>query len=77
LFLCEDDLTWGKTTKKYAILITDGLDNVQGTEVPIRSGARIILVNGIASLGVLKKFNPVRFESVNACFDFISADGRR
>lgn len=77
LFLCEDELIWNRVPKKYAIFITDGLDNIRKREVPIKSGAKVILVNGIASSGVFNKTEHIHFESVKACFSFVSADGRR
>lgn len=78
LFLDEPDNSWGQPTHRYAIFVTDGLDNVHRPPVSMRSNAGVIVVNGSASLGSLESLNPSRFESVKSAFQHIvSSEGRR
>lgn len=75
LFLSEASLGFGTTTRplKMILLVSDGKDNV-GAKIPaMRSNARIIVVNGVGSLGSLERLNPppLQFESFEAAVRFI------
>jgi hypothetical protein len=71
LFLSEPEDCWGSTPIKYTILVTDGEDNVRRKNVEIRSGSKILVVNGAAALGCLENLQPVRFESVPSAVQYI------
>jgi hypothetical protein len=73
LFLNESDATWPRSTRRYAVFNSDGVDTARSKPVAIKSGARLIVVNGTGSTGVFQSLNPERFESVQAAFQFISA----
>lgn len=73
LFLNESDATWPRPTRRYAVFNSDGVDTARSKPIAIKSGAQLILVNGIGSTGVFQSLNPERFESVQAAFQFISA----
>jgi hypothetical protein len=78
LFLSEDDSAWGQTPFIYAVLITDGQDNVKKERVvTMKSGAKLLLVNSFDSIGALKDLNPLRFESIESALRFIIADTER
>lgn len=74
LFLSEPDMSWPRPPRRYLVLETDGLDNVQKKPIVVRSGAKIIVVNGTGSLGALAPLNPTRFESLEAALRFVVAD---
>lgn len=76
LFLSESDAGWPQPTHRYLILVSDAQDNVKQPATPLRSGAKLILVNGSASLGSIASLNPERFESVAAAFDYVIANER-
>lgn len=76
LYLSEDDSSWGATRPihKYLAMVSDGEDNVHaGSTGPLKSGAKLLLVNGSASVGSLAPLNPQQFESVQAAFRYITA----
>jgi hypothetical protein len=73
LFLSESDATWPRPTRRYAIFNSDGVDTARSKPIAIKSGAQLIVVNGIGSTGVFQSLNPERFESIQAAFQFISA----
>jgi hypothetical protein len=58
-------------TKRFGILLTDGLDNVSESLPKIRSDATYLVVNGTGTLGVLKDLEPKRFESPDAAIEFV------
>jgi hypothetical protein len=76
-FLAEDDASWGQKTHRWAVFVSDGQANVQTPFAPMRSQAKVLGVNGSASLGVLERLNAMRFESPKAAFDFIIATETR
>ncbi|MDR7442890.1 MAG: hypothetical protein QN153_12130 [Armatimonadota bacterium] len=57
------------------VLITDGLHNVRSSPCPeaLASKARVLLVNGEGTLGVVQRYNPIRFESPGAVLRFLRA----
>ena len=71
LFLCESESDGNREPHRYALLITDGLDDVGARPVPVRSGARILMVNGAGQLGALAVLKPQRFESIEAAVRYI------
>lgn len=73
LFLNEPDATWPRPPRRYAVFNSDGVDTARSKPIAIKSGAQLIIVNGIGSTGVFQSLNPERFESVQAAFQFISA----
>ncbi len=77
LFLSESDASWRQSSRRTAVFITDGLHNTNSRFIPMKSGAKVIMVNGSASLGSLEKLKPVRFESPEAAFRFIVAEEGR
>jgi hypothetical protein len=76
LFLNESDAAWRQPTHRYLVLITDGLHNTKSTPLPMKSGAKVLMVNGAASLGSLERLNPQRFEAIASAFQFIGATER-
>jgi hypothetical protein len=73
LFLNEPGDVWPGQIHRYIILNSDGIDTTRGKPVEIKSGARLLLVNGSNSTGVLGSLHPLRFESKQAAFDFVAA----
>lgn len=73
LFLNEPDDAWPAETAphKYIILNSDGIATVNRKTVEIRSGARLLLINGIGSSGIFASLHPLQFESKEAAFDFL------
>lgn len=71
LFLSERDAAEATPPRRYAVFITDGLDDVGARSVPIRSGAKVLMVNGSAQLGSLAAIQPQRFESIQAAVRFV------
>lgn len=81
LFLNVDDRTWGQPTRRYLILISDGISDV-GTPrrprqiPPLRSGATVFIVNGTGGAGSLSHLNPQNVESVSdAVRDIVAREG--
>jgi hypothetical protein len=73
-FLNEPDEVWpAGQTHRYIILNSDGIATANRKPVLIKSGARLLLVNGSGSTGTLASLQPVRFESKQAALDFIAA----
>lgn len=78
LFLSEDDSAWGQKPLVYAVLITDGQDNVKKERVvTMKSSAKLLLVNSFDNVGALKGLNPLKFESIESALRFIIADTER
>jgi hypothetical protein len=73
LFLSESDAGWPRSTNRYAVFISDGQNTVKSAPVAIKSGAKIILVNGANSPGSFVGIKVNVFESVPAAFQFICA----
>ena len=71
LFLYESDSDGNADPHHYAVLITDGIDDVGARPVPVHSGARVLIVNGAAQLGSLAVLKPQRFESIGAAIHYI------
>jgi hypothetical protein len=71
LFLAESDSGGNAETHRYAVLITDGIDDVGARPVPVHSGTRILIVNGAAQLGSLAVLKPQRFESIEAAIRYV------
>jgi hypothetical protein len=60
------------------ILITDGIHNATAETTPtLHSNARVVVVNGIGSLGELAKLTPapLQFESTAAAIRYITTEG--
>ena len=71
LFLSESESDVNMEAHRYALLITDGLDDVGARSVPVHSGTRILIVNGAGQLGALAVLKPQRFESIEAAIRYI------
>lgn len=71
LFLAEPDTEWGVTPHKYLILNSDGLHTTKRPPVALRSGARLVVVNGAGVAGSLASLDPVLFESAEAAIRWI------
>lgn len=78
LFLSEDSSAWGKETRCYAMLVTDGQDNARKQKVhDMKSPAKLLIVNASGSIGDLEELKPSRFESITSAVCFIVADAER
>lgn len=71
LFLAEKDPSFPVNAKKVIILNSDAQDNVKAKLNALNSGARLIVVNGIGSVGSLKDLKPELFESLEAAINQI------
>ncbi|MGK7922115.1 MAG: hypothetical protein AB4080_19130 [Trichodesmium sp.] len=71
LFLAESDETWRQTPQRYAVFITDGLDNVGIQDAEFQSNAEVLLVNGAGSKGIFENIEHKAFESVPAAFQYL------
>ncbi len=75
LFLAEQEPQW-VAVERYLVLISDGEHNCGGRPAPFRSDAKLLLVNGSASVGALAKLRPLCFESPSAAFRLIITSRR-
>ena len=73
LFLNEPVTTWPNDPHRYIILNSDAIDTTKSALVSLKSGATLVLINGSGSLGIVESLKPLRFESVQAALDHISA----
>lgn len=73
LFLNEPGAVWPTEPHRMIILNSDGIATINRKPVEIKSGARLLLINGSGSLGTLEPLHPLRFESKQAALDFIAA----
>jgi hypothetical protein len=73
LFLSESDSDWPQPPHRYLILVTDGMDNQSKSPVSLKSGAKVMLVNGSATAGSLTGLKPFKFESVKAAVHEVAA----
>ena len=71
LFLSESESDGSPEPHRYAVFITDGIDDVGARPVPIHTRTRILMVNGAAQLGALAVLKPQRFESIEAAVRYI------
>ena len=71
LFLAESDATWRQTPQKFAVFITDGLDNVGIQAAEFETNAEVLLVNGTGSQGIFENIEHKAFESVSAAFQYL------
>lgn len=73
LFLNEPVTAWPRAPHRYIILNSDAIDTTKSAPATIKSGATLVIVNGSGSIGILESLNPLRFESVQAALDHITA----
>lgn len=73
LILNEPMAGWRAAPTPFAILITDGQDNVHASYSPLPAGTRVILVNGSASVGALSSLPLTRVESLGAALHFVTS----
>jgi hypothetical protein len=74
LYFCEDG-TYQSSVKSYLVLISDGQHNAKGiSRVDLKSGVKLILINGSASVGPLAYLQPKCFESFKSSIRYILAD---
>lgn len=71
LFLSEPAVGGTPEPHRYALLITDGIDDVGGKPISMHSGTRVLMVNGSGDLGSLAVLKPERFESIAAAVEYI------
>lgn len=71
LFLAESDTTWRQQPRKFAVFITDGLDNVGVQAAEFDTNAEVLLVNGAGSKGIFDNIEHKAFESVPAAFQYL------
>ncbi len=74
LFLNESDITWPRPTRRYLVVVSDGMDNVRKEPIVVRSGAKVVVINGSGSLGALAHLKPEPFESLESAFRFVAGD---
>jgi hypothetical protein len=72
-FLAEDDTSWGGSASRWAVLVTDGQDNVGVPMASLASGAQLLVVNGSGSMGALAHLDPTQFESLDAALRHLVA----
>jgi hypothetical protein len=65
--------TNGTEVHNYLTLVTDGEDTAKHAGAPSEIPARLLLINGAGRQGMLKGYNPARFEAVTAAIEYISA----
>jgi hypothetical protein len=60
-------------TLRFLVLISDGLHNVRGSDCPesLAANTRLLLVNGSAVQGIVERYQPTRFESIEAAIKYI------
>lgn len=75
LFLSEEDSGWPQPPALFVILVSDAQDNVKRPHSPLRSRARVLVVNGSASVGSLSSLSPLLFESPAAAWRYVAAEG--
>lgn len=73
LFLNEPGAVWPAETHRLIILNSDGIATTNRKPVEIKSGARLLLINGSGSLFRLEPLHPLRFESKQAALDYIAS----
>lgn len=73
LFLNEPVTAWPNAPHRYIILNSDAIDTTKSPRVTLKSGTTLVLINGSGSLGILESYKPLRFESVQAALDHITA----
>ncbi len=73
LFLAEDDNAFRGPTHRYLVIVSDGEDNVRRPAPTFTSGATVIVVNGVGSVGTLAPLHPHRFENIGAALNFITS----
>ena len=71
LFLAEPDEAWSQPARRFAVFVTDGLDNVRAPAAAVHSNTKIVMVNGSANLGTLAALHPIRIESFSAAVQYI------
>lgn len=70
--LLEEPKNWSKTSRKYAIFITDGLDTFNKQSIDMKAN-EVILVNGSTESGVFQSIKHKRFEAPNAAFTTLAS----
>jgi hypothetical protein len=74
IFFCEDGASQA-SVKKYLVLVSDGQHNAKGiSSVSLKSGVKLILINGSASVGSLAYLQPKCFESFKSSIRYILVD---
>jgi hypothetical protein len=75
-FLAEDRAAWGGSASCWAVLITDGEDNVSEPVASLASNARLLVVSGSGFAGKLARLQPIQFESVDGALRHLVAEER-
>ena len=71
LFLGEDTTIWVRPPENFLLLITDGLDTRNKTQIRLKTSPQVLVVNGTGSEGVLSEIPHKSFESNRAAFDYL------
>jgi hypothetical protein len=71
LAFSEKDPTFPPAGRKVIILNSDCQDNVKAKLNKLTSGVRLVVVNGVGSVGSLKDLNPELFESLTSAINEI------
>jgi hypothetical protein len=70
LFLAEPS-PFARTPECVVVLVSDAIDNVTAKPVAsLKSNARVVIANGIGSVGSVEALSPVRFEAVAAAMRY-------
>ena len=76
LLLNEPQNSWSLPPQRYAVIISDGLDNVRGPAPPPLVETKLLIVNSAGTMGSLERFHPLRFESIASAFRFVLNDSQ-
>jgi hypothetical protein len=74
LLLDEPQTSWSLPPQRYAVMITDGIGNVNGPAPDSLGETKLLIVNSAGSLGTLEGLRPLRFESIASAFRFVLDD---
>lgn len=71
LFLGEAETGWGLRARRVLLLVSDGIDDVNGRRSSMKSGASVLMINGAGQVGSLVSLAPQRFESFDAALRYV------
>jgi hypothetical protein len=72
MFLAEPSTTWRKPPLRFALFVTDGIDDVGSQRVELPEGTTLILVGGSGGAGALSYLKPVVVESFGAGIRYLA-----
>lgn len=62
----------GSDRARFTLMMTDGQDTVGRGPLPLSYSSELIVVNGIASSGILTDLKPLLFENIDSAIAFIA-----